>query len=154
MFLGTCVEGVIVSRRENDLKSNIEDYLPYLGWGMALTCSYLVAGGISGGHFNASVSLGLTAVNRCGTGRALSFIAAQFFGAIMGSTIALLCITEMVEKRYPSDRSTNIEASGIVAPQLQAGFSWYQAVFSSFLASFIFLVHMSAITDIKNMHGK
>ncbi|XDA99120.1 aquaporin Z [Sulfitobacter sp. LCG007] len=49
-----------------------------------LTMAYAV-GGISGGHFNPAVSIGLTVAGRFPAARLLPYIAAQLFGAVLAA---------------------------------------------------------------------
>lgn len=60
------------------------------GWAMAVTLAVYAVGTISGAHLNPAVTIALLSIGKITTSTALSYIAAQMLGAIIGSVLVYL----------------------------------------------------------------
>lgn len=71
-----------------------------LSWGMALTASIYICGGISGGHVNPGVTLGLASVGKLPWYKVPYYIAGQFVGAFLGALIVFLVYTNAIFNKF------------------------------------------------------
>src|SRR3984885_7066424 len=58
-----------------------------LAFGLTVLTMAFAVGGISGGHFNPAVSVGLAVAGRFPTGRVIPYIVVQVIGAIVAATV-------------------------------------------------------------------
>ncbi|MDR2337552.1 MAG: aquaporin Z [Deltaproteobacteria bacterium] len=90
-----------------------------LAFGLSVMTMIYAVGGISGGHFNPAVTLGLTAAGKFKKNEALPYIAAQLLGAIVAAGIIYI-----VKQPYPDDLATvgafatNFYEQGNILPAL------------------------------------
>ena len=71
-----------------------------LSWGMALTASIFICGGISGGHVNPGVTLGLASVGKLPWYKVPHYMAAQFFGAFLGALVVFLVYSSAITLKF------------------------------------------------------
>lgn len=57
------------------------------GWGMALTAAIYVCGGVSGGHVNPAVTLGLASVGKLPFSKVPHYFLGQYLGAFVAAAI-------------------------------------------------------------------
>lgn len=60
------------------------------GWAMAVTLAVYAVGTISGAHLNPAVTIALLSIGKITAATAISYIAAQMLGAILGSVLVYL----------------------------------------------------------------
>uniref|UniRef100_T1K4S2 Aquaporin n=1 Tax=Tetranychus urticae TaxID=32264 RepID=T1K4S2_TETUR len=99
-FLGTVVLGGLgFSVNANLFLKNISSPLltPWV-WGLALTSAIYVCGGVSGGHVNPTVTLGLASVGKLSWSKVPHYIIGQFVGAFAGSALTYLVYFEAISK--------------------------------------------------------
>jgi aquaporin Z len=104
-----------------------------------LTMAYAV-GGISGGHFNPAVTLGLWAGRRVACGDVLPYIAAQVAGAI-GASAALYLIAN-----GQADFAVGGFAANGYGPLSPGLFDMKAALLAEFIATFFFLFIIMRVT--------
>ncbi len=104
-----------------------------------LTMAYAV-GGISGGHFNPAVTLGLWAGRRVAGGDVLPYIAAQVAGAI-GASAALYLIAN-----GQADFAVGGFAANGYGPLSPGLFDMKAALLAEFIATFFFLFIIMRVT--------
>ena len=105
-----------------------------------LTMAYAV-GGISGGHFNPAVTLGLWAGRRVAAGEVLPYIAAQVAGAI-GASAALY----LIANGQPDFAIGGFAANGY-GPLSPGLFDMKAALFAECIATFFFLFIIMRVTS-------
>ncbi len=105
-----------------------------------LTMAYAV-GGISGGHFNPAVTLGLWAGRRVAAGEVLPYIAAQVAGAI-GASAALY----LIANGQPDFAIGGFAANGY-GPLSPGLFDMKAALLAEFIATFFFLFIIMRVTS-------
>jgi len=60
------------------------------GWGMALTAAIYVCGGVSGGHVNPAVTLGMASVGKLAWKKVPIYFVAQYIGAFLGAMVTYI----------------------------------------------------------------
>lgn len=63
-----------------------------LAFGLSVTTMAYAVGGISGGHFNPAVTLGMVLNGRLGAKDGIFYVIAQFLGAIVGSAVLTIYV--------------------------------------------------------------
>ncbi|RWS08020.1 water-specific aquaporin-like protein [Dinothrombium tinctorium] len=123
-------------------------------WGLALTAAIYVTGGVSGGHVNPAVSLGLASVGKLEWRKLPHYFAGQYLGAFIGAVITYCVYYDPLTKVF----GDNLQVSG---PNATAGiFGTFPNENSSSGTCFLdqvvavgfFLLLINAITDKKNMN--
>ncbi|RWS25458.1 water-specific aquaporin-like protein, partial [Leptotrombidium deliense] len=113
-------------------------------WGMALTAGIYISGGVSGGHLNPAVTLGMISVGKLHWKKMFHYIGAQFLGAFLGATVTLLVYHQSLEPKelehasaFGTFPNNNINTGTVVIDQI--------------VATAFFLLLINAITDERNM---
>ncbi|OTF77264.1 hypothetical protein BLA29_005539 [Euroglyphus maynei] len=68
-----------------------------LSWGLALTVAIYVCGGVSGGHCNPAVSLGLASIQKFHWRKLLHYFLGQYLGAFVGSLLTLAVYNQTID---------------------------------------------------------
>ncbi|KAI1304608.1 Aquaporin-9 [Halotydeus destructor] len=150
VFIGTCIEAAFAINRSGGARSNLEDHFPFLGWGLALTLSYLISGGITGGHFNGSVTFTYRTLSKM-RDRMLTYLLAQILGALIGSSLAYALYKEAIVARFGQNFKDSTEAIAIAAPLAKTGVGITTIAGSSVLATGFYVIILMAITDKRNL---
>lgn len=116
-------------------------------WGLALTVAIYVCGGVSGGHVNPAVTLGMASVNKLRWNKIFHYFAAQYLGAFIGSLLTYAVYHEPIKAR-----GLNESTIGIFGTYSRADVSTGTAVIDQIIATAFFLLIICAITDEKNMN--
>lgn len=132
-------------------KQLMQDFLPYFFWGLGLAAAYFIAGGISGGHFNSSVTVALKTTSKVDRFTVL-YVVGQMLGSFLGVLVAYALVVSRLQERYTSTDYDH-EVSAIFAPQQRTGHTLVQSMLSSFVASSLFMVILAGISDRRNMKG-
>lgn len=79
-------DGVVANVVLNDTKGNNSGWLVITtAWGLAVFVGVTVAGPYSGAHLNPAVTIGLAIAGKFAWAQVLTYIAAQFIGAVIGA---------------------------------------------------------------------
>ena len=112
-----------------------------LAFGLTVLTRAYAVGGISGGHFNPAVTLGLWAGRRVAAGEVLPYIAAQVAGAI-GASAALY----LIANGQPDFAIGGFAANGY-GPLSPGLFDMKAALLAEFIATFFFLFIIMRVTS-------
>ncbi|MDV5976478.1 UNVERIFIED_CONTAM: aquaporin family protein [Streptococcus canis] len=95
-LLGTFIlvllgDGVVSACVLNKTKAQNSGWIAIvLGWGIAVTVAVYISGFMSGAHLNPAVTLAMAAVGSLPWSQVLTYLAAQFLGAMLGALILYL----------------------------------------------------------------
>lgn len=95
-LLGTFIlvllgDGVVSACVLNKTKAQNSGWIAIvLGWGIAVTVAVYISGFMSGAHLNPAVTLAMAAVGFLPWSQVLTYLAAQFLGAMLGALILYL----------------------------------------------------------------
>ena len=143
---------------------------------MALTAAIYICGGISGGHVNPGVTLGLASIGKISWLKVPHYLLSQFLGAFFGALITFMIYSDVIDKKYDGYHVVGENATaGIFGtfpdPQSHIGAVFLEQVsrqrfcifvfrpgsdcspnslFTKVVASAFFLLLINAITDKKN----
>ncbi|KAJ6221445.1 hypothetical protein RDWZM_007257 [Blomia tropicalis] len=99
-LLGTCVltclgcaGNALVNVRD---AGNVGMIVVPITWGLALTVAIYVCGGVSGGHVNPAVTLGMASVGKLPWSKVLHYFAAQYLGAFIGAVLTFVVYREAI----------------------------------------------------------
>lgn len=106
-----------------------------------LTMAYAV-GGISGGHFNPAVSVGLMVAGRFSSKDLLPYVAAQVFGAVLGSAVLYLIASGKADFSLAGGFASN--GYGEHSP---GGYSMGSALIAEIVLTFMFLMVILRVTS-------
>ena len=121
-----------------------------LGWGLALAGAIYVSGGVSGGHVNPAVSLGMASVGKLAWGKLFHYILAQYVGAFLGAAMAFGVYYEALHAKYSILVVTGNNGSASIFGTMPTS-SGLTCFFDQMVATCFFLLIICAITDEKNM---
>ena len=134
-FLGTFVL-VFLGTGTVAIANTGDTAIGYLGialsFGLAVTIMACAVGGISGGHFNPAVSLGMMINQRLAVKDGIIYIIAQFLGAIVASAVLAIFIHAL---GLPSDGFGQTDF-----PNISAGVAFLAEVILTFLFVLIILM--------------
>ncbi|RWS23142.1 aquaporin-9-like protein [Leptotrombidium deliense] len=124
-----------------------------LGWGLALTAAIYICGGISGGHCNPAVTIGLASVGKLSWRKVPHYFAAQYLGAFLGAVVTYCVYIDAIQN------SNGRELKVVGENGTARIFSTFPNENSSILTCFVdqivasafFLLLINAIIDKKNM---
>ena len=139
-LIGMVGESVYYLSHTTPSREFLHDYTPFLVWGLGLTAAYFVSGGISGGQFNATVTIAYCAVGEQ-SWKMLYLIPGQIAGALIGTLICRGFFHDEVD-----ESSVNVWLA-----LRKNDFTFADTTFSIFLGSLLFMLIKSAICDKKNM---
>ncbi|CAF0886479.1 unnamed protein product [Brachionus calyciflorus] len=124
------------------------------GMGFGLMIAILVAGKVSGGHYNPAVSFAMLLTGQLNAIKFLIYVTAQFLGAFLaGAMVFVLYYDSMIQfglKMY------SIETAGIFGTYPVKELSVWGAFFDQFLGTLFFVIGVLAVTDKNNVdmpHG-
>ncbi|XP_015793314.1 aquaporin-9 isoform X2 [Tetranychus urticae] len=123
------------------------------GWGLALTASIYVSGGVSGGHVNPAVTLGMAAIGKLSWLKVPHYFAAQYIGAFFGAMATYFVYIEAITSNFGVDLQTegaNATAS-IFGTFPQSEVSVGTCFLDQVICVSLFLLIIQAITDERNM---
>lgn len=124
-----------------------------LGWGLAVYLGVVVSGGVSGGHLNPAVTLGLASAGKFQWPKVLPYIAAQYLGAFVAAGLVYLLYQDAL---YQVDGGLRV----VYGPNATAPvFSCFPApevrtptcLLDQVVSAAVLLVSICAIVDPKNM---
>lgn len=110
-------------------------------FGLALVTGLYAFGGISGGHFNPAVSVGLAAAGRFPRKEVLGYIVAQVLGAILASTVIYWIASGRAGFSVESGFASN--GYGALSP---GGFSLGAALISEIVMTAVFIMVILSVT--------
>ncbi|XP_046915406.2 aquaporin-10 [Dermatophagoides farinae] len=115
-----------------------------LSWGLALSVSIYVSGGVSGGHLNPAVSLGLASIGKLQWKKLLHYFLGQYLGAFVGSLLAYAIYNQTID-RMPNDITWPIFGTKS-ASHINAG----SAFLDQIISTMFFLMIICSLTDEDN----
>ncbi|XP_029851087.2 aquaporin-9-like [Ixodes scapularis] len=124
-----------------------------LGWGLAVYLGIIVAGGVSGGHLNPAVTLGLASAGKFKWAKVLPYIAAQYLGAFAAAGLIFLLYQDALYKVDGGMRvvygpnATASVFSCFPAPEVRT----LTCLLDQVVSTAVLLVSICAIVDPKNM---
>lgn len=116
-----------------------------LGWGMGLTAALYVCGGVSGGHLNPAVTLGMASVGKISHSKIIHYIAGQYLGAFFGSLATSVVYYDLLSSIDGVNQSVNQSTTSLSA-------SFRTTFFDQIVCVSLFLMIICAITDERNMN--
>ncbi|XP_015793340.1 aquaporin-9 [Tetranychus urticae] len=123
------------------------------GWGLALTAAIYVCGGVSGGHVNPAVTLGMATIGKLSWIKVPYYFAAQYIGAFFGALVTYLVYHESIKAHF-GDQLQTLGVNGTAAifgtlpnPNVSIGTCFLDQV----VCVGFFLLLIQAITDDRNM---
>lgn len=121
------------------------------GWGLGLGLGIYSCAGVSGGHINPAVTVGMATVGKLPWNKVPHYLAGQYLGAFVGAVGAFAVYREPLNKAYNGMRIVNGTgaSAGIFGTfsDLSAGSAFLDVMFGSFFL----LLLINAITDARNM---
>ncbi|KAH9397302.1 Aquaporin-3 [Tyrophagus putrescentiae] len=116
-------------------------------WGVSLTAALYISSGVSGGHLNPAISIGLASVGKLAWKKVPVYLFAQYLGALAGALLALATYWEAINALTPMD-STTMGIFGIYSAKKikTAG----AAVLDQLFGTATFLLVICAIRDRRN----
>lgn len=121
-----------------------------LGWGLALTAAIYVSGGVSGGHVNPAVTVGLASIGRISWDKCAHYMFAQYLGAFLGSALTFAVYYEALNTQYPSFEVTGANGTAGIFGTIPSS-SVATCFLDQLVGTSFFLLLIAAITDEKNM---
>lgn len=118
-----------------------------LGYATALALAVFVAGGVSGGHVNPTVTLGLCLTGRCDLNRLLPFTIVQFIGGFVGAALT----HGLFFDRFNHDDPDRELFASVFATYPNGEISTGGAVLDQILGTALLLFGILAVTDRRNM---
>lgn len=154
-FLGTCTltclgcagNALVTLKDSGSSPTNIGAIVTPVTWGLALTVAIYVCGGVSGGHVNPAVTIGMASVGKLRWSKVLHYIAAQYLGAFVGSVLTYVVYREAINNSGLPDNKT----MGIFGTYSGGTISTGTALLDQIVCTAFFLLIISAICDEKNM---
>ncbi|KAH7946385.1 hypothetical protein HPB49_024160 [Dermacentor silvarum] len=123
------------------------------GWGLALTLSVLVAGGVSGAHLNPAVTVAAASVGKFSWRKVVPYMVAQYLGALTAS--ALLFLTYLDALNHFDNGARTITGAtgtaGVFASYPKEFVSTAVGFFDQVLGTGLLMLAILAITDRRNM---
>ncbi|WP_084653245.1 MIP/aquaporin family protein [Nocardioides insulae] len=119
-----------------------------LTFGIAIVVMVYAFGKVSGGHFNPAVSLGAAIAGRIAWIDAALYAAAQVVGALVGA-IVLRILVEGFPAYDVEQIGLGQNAYGDLSP---GDYSWIAAFGLELVMTFLFVMVILAVTDIRNDH--
>lgn len=106
-----------------------------LAFGLTVLTMVYAVGGISGGHFNPAVSLGLMVAGRLEARALVPYIVAQIIGAILAATVLYVVVSGRADFTSVGGFASN--GYGVASP---GGYSMTSALIIEVLLTFFFLL--------------
>ncbi len=119
-----------------------------IGWAMAVFVGVFVAADVSGAHLNPAVTIGLATAGKFGWSLAPGYIAAQFLGAMTGTTLVWLCY----KQQYDSTEDKEAILGSFATTPSKKDFLWN--FITEFIASFAFVLAIFFLAKGNNVDGK
>jgi len=138
-----CAGNALVTLKGNDGLGSI---VTPITWGLALTVAIYVCGGVSGGHVNPAVTIGMASVGKLRWSKVLHYIAAQYLGAFIGSVL-----TYVVYREALTHKGINESTIGVFGTYSAPGISTGTALLDQIICTAFFLLIICAICDERNM---
>jgi aquaporin Z len=113
-----------------------------LAFGLTVLTMVYAVGGISGGHFNPAVSVGLLVAGRFPSKDLLPYVAAQILGAVLGSTILYLIASGKADFSLADGFAAN--GYGEHSP---GGYPMGAALLAEIVLTFMFLMVILRVTS-------
>jgi MIP family channel proteins len=122
-------------------------------WGMALTAAIYVCGGVSGGHVNPAVTLGMASIGKLSWRKVIHYFLGQYIGAFLGAVIAYLVYREAIIETFGSEfKTTGVNGTAAIFGTFSnEKISTGTAVLDQIVCVGFFLLIINAITDERNM---
>lgn len=103
-------------------------------WALAVFVGVSIAGPYSGAHLNPAVTLAIVIIGKIPIGTALSYVAAQFIGAMLGALFVWLLYRQHMD--ITSDRGL-VQAAFCTSPAIR---SYPNNLFSETLGTFVLII--------------
>ncbi|XP_054159370.1 aquaporin-9-like isoform X1 [Oppia nitens] len=122
-------------------------------WGMGLTAAIYVCGGVSGGHVNPAVTLGMASVGKLPWRKVIHYFLGQYIGAFLAAVVTYCVYREAILNTFDHKLLTTgpNATAGIFGTFPAAGITTLTTVIDQIVAVGFFLLLINAITDEKNM---
>ena len=115
-----------------------------LSWGLALTVAIYICGGVSGGHCNPAVSLGLASIKKFEWKKLLHYFLGQYLGAFVGSLLTYAVYNQTID-RLPGEMTWPIFGTRSL-PEINAG----SAFLDQLISTMFFVMIICSLTDDDN----
>ncbi|MFV0606117.1 MAG: aquaporin Z [Niabella sp.] len=119
-------------------------------FGLSVVAMAYAIGHISGCHINPAISIGMVAAGRMKLNEALVYIVAQVIGAIIGSAILYLIVTNNLMGYEMKEWALGANGWG---EGYLGGYNMTAAFVAEMVFTFIFLLVIFGSTSTKNIHG-
>ncbi|UXI15948.1 frataxin, partial [Sarcoptes scabiei] len=116
-----------------------------IAWSLALTVSLYLCAGVSGGHLNPAITLGMATVGKIGWTKIFHYMIAQYLGAFFGSAITFLIYRESLIK------GNRNETFGVFSTLRRDDITLGTALIDQIISIALFVMIICAILDERNM---
>lgn len=125
----------------------------YWSWGVGVMMGIYVAGGVSGGHINPSVTVAQACLGRCPWVKVPAYIVAQYCGSFIASVFVYLIYFDAINNFDQGTRHVDgsLGTAGIFSTYPQPFLSVYNGLGDQVFGTAILLICVLAITDENNM---
>jgi MIP family channel proteins len=120
------------------------------GWGMALTAAIYVCGGVSGGHVNPAVTLGMASVGKLPWRKVPHYFLGQYIGAFLGAVVTYIVYQEPLINKFGTLSVSGDNATAGIFGTFPTSSNGTCFLDQTIAVSF-FLLLICAITDKNNM---
>lgn len=155
-FLGTCIlilfgVGVVAnSSLKHTIAENSGNWvLITFGWGFGVYLGVIVAGPVSGAHINPAVSVGLAVAGKFPWSEVPGYVAAQLFGAIVGSFLAW--VTYYSHYKATEDPATKLGTFSTGPAIKNIPLNFFSEVIGTFFLVFVVLHIAGASIEADNL---
>ncbi|CAG2118574.1 unnamed protein product, partial [Medioppia subpectinata] len=122
-------------------------------WGLSLTAGIYVCGGVSGGHVNPAVTLGMASIGKLPWRKVFHYFLAQYIGAFIAAVITYVVYREAILYQFDGKLLTTgpNATAGIFGTFPAPGITTGTAIIDQIVSVAFFLLLINAITDERNM---
>ncbi|KAI0255187.1 aquaporin [Lactifluus subvellereus] len=126
----------------------------YLGfnvtWGCAAALGVWVSVGVSGGHINPAVTLGMAVFRRLPWSKAVTYILGQLIGAWLGALVVFANYSEAINIFEGRNGQHTLKSAGLFSTYPLAYVSSANCFFDEFIGAFILVFVVFAVSDRSN----
>jgi len=122
------------------------------GYALAVAFAVYVCGGVSGGHINPAVTLGMAVIGRLKWVKVPVYMLAQYLGCFLGSAIVFGVYRDLIDHYAKSALETtgDLATAGIFATYPNPNVTITTALGDQILGTALLLIFVLALTDGKN----